>query len=210
MKTLKIISLVLSLMLVAVLAACVQTTPSDPSVISGRVQNYTGGAATLKALSLDGTTTLATGNLGANGDFSLDLPDTLEASALQTIQRPCAEVTMTSETFRGTGIAALYIVQDGKQTGFLSRASSLEATSGKAGKVIVWTYSDQTITIKGTCPGSDGLPSATYDIKHNKGWNLDEYDISTNAGVRTVTTTDLPWLFVENQPAPTSLIAPTR
>jgi hypothetical protein len=206
MKTHKMIATVLSTMLVVLVASCGESTLTDTSVISGRIQNYIGGAATVEVIMGD-TAVVAIGSLDASGNFSVDLPDSLGANTLFTVEKPCAEVAMTPETFKGAGFVLLSVVKDEKLIGFLFRASAVGAISSTTGKFIGWTYSDQAVALKGTCPAVGAFPSATFDIRYNQGWNLDEYD---NAGtVRTVTATDLPWLFVD-QLVPISLMAPSR
>ncbi len=113
----KIIVVFVSLLVVVSLSAC-DLWGSKPGVkakniITGSVQNYTGGEAILEAHLTIGFlqegAKVGEGSLKADGSFTVTLIDTVADENLEPFSDPCEGVTMTPNTFRGAGILFLVL-----------------------------------------------------------------------------------------------------
>jgi hypothetical protein len=205
-----------------VLSACdlnpKPTTPSTPTIskktISGQVQNYTAGAAELKAQLVTGSgpgMTIGTGSVTASGALSLELnpvPDALlEENFLQLGTQGCSNVSATPSTFKGTTLGLITLEQDGIPLGVLFQASSPEflgdfmtrAFTDEVipGKIILWLYADRAVRLTAQC----ATPESRYDlpgqidISLQPGWNALVNEVTTTEISLTSEPTDLPWLF---------------
>jgi len=218
---------IVTLSLGALLAACVRdegpVTPTDPArELSGTVQNWEGGTATVQAVvtgeeeEIVGTPD-ASSPLEADGSFELTLPETLDSSVLMDsgIAEVCEgefDGTVTPETWQET-FGGLAVQQNGETVGFLSLASS-EASAGFRGGavgdfVVTLLYVTEDVSIQGTC--TDEESTLNFDVALEEGWNLVSFtieELDPNAGfpnrVSLESVEAVPagaeWYFVENEP----------
>jgi hypothetical protein len=197
----KIIAIFVSLLVFMSLSACdlfgSKPGAEKPNVITGKVQNYTGGEATLEAHLTIGFlqegAKVGQGSIKADGSFTVTLIDTVADENLEPLSDPCQGVTITPSTFKGAGILFLSVVKDGKPIGALAQASSADAFITIPSKFVARIYVDQDASIVGTC--QDGSNS-TFNINYKKGWNLGLQEMTeTSMLARTVESSDLPWFY---------------
>jgi Bacterial Ig-like domain len=176
-------------------AATLTINPAPGFIVTGKVQAYSAGAASLTAITNDSATlppiTVATGQIEANGSFSLTLPETLEEGLLTSSQTRCEGVTATPSSFNVAQVNSLDVVKDGRRIGELRHASSLDLFGSS---IAAYIYVDRDVKIIGTCQ-ADGF-SYNYNLDLKKGWNLELDTIGeTLFSYTTPKSVDLPWLF---------------
>jgi hypothetical protein len=202
-KMFKTLAIFVSLLVFIFLSACDFSTgkidPKKPkaTVISGQVQSYTGGDATLEAhLTLDllqEGAKVGQGSIKADGSFTVTLIDTITDENLEPLSDPCEGVTITPSTFKGAGILFLTVVKNGKTIGMLLQASSATVFSDPISKLVARIYVDQDASILGTCQDQS---NSTFNIHYKKGWNLGLHEnTETSSTESTVESSDLPWFY---------------
>jgi hypothetical protein len=199
MNLVKISSLLIALLIITLLAACGETiTTKKPkaNVISGQVQGYTGGGATLEAHLATGDAIVGTGSIKADGSFNFTFVDSVENKDLVVVSKPCEGVMMTPDTFKGNGVRVISVVKNGQTIGMLIQADEI---IGTASKIVSRFYVDRDASMTGTCQDN-----STFNMTYKKGWNLALGGFGTMASsMSTIESADLPWFYaVEQQPAP--------
>jgi hypothetical protein len=176
---LKMLAICASLLVFISLSAC-DRTDNKPgvekpkaTVITSKVQAYTGGDATLEAhLVIDFLqegANVGSGSIKADGSFTVTLDDTVADENLTPLSDPCEGVTMTPSTIKMAGILFLSVVKDGKTVGALLQASSADVFVAETSKLVARIYVDQDARILGTCQDQS---NSTFNIHYKKGWNL--------------------------------------
>lgn len=179
--------MVLTLLTGALLAACGGKPPEPPvnpaRELSGTVQNWSGGSATLQAVTTGDNGEItgdigATGTLAADGSFALTLPETPNAAALSdsSITAVCTgafDGTATPDAWQ-EAFADLAVQQNGGTRGFLTLASSEAAADFQGAAVgdfiVTQIYVSKDVTIQGTCTSEFG--NFDTDVQLEQGWNL--------------------------------------
>lgn len=178
------------------LSACNQRPVTPPTVpparlLAGTAEGWTGGAATAAAERFDGdgnvAFTFAEGEVGADGRFSLELPESVPDAQLTEVTTGedfgCASagVTISAGSYRTAGFGELSVRQGGADLGFLSLSSSypFAAYEGNAvGDVFVSReYADRAVFLTGTCTFEDGAQD-TFDLNLQPGWNAVSYTVT--------------------------------
>jgi hypothetical protein len=205
----KILAICVSLLVFISLSACdlLGNKPSvekpKVNVITGKVQAYTGGEATLEAhLTLDllqEGAKVGSGSIKADGNFTVTLIDTVADENLTLLSGTCEGVTIIPSTFKGAGILFFSVVKDGKTVGALLQASSATVFSDPISKFAARIYVDQDASILGTCQDQS---NSTFNIHYKKGWNLGLHEnTKTTSTESTVESSDLPWFYSSTQQA---------
>lgn len=181
----------LLVLVIFALPAC-SRTPVAPSerVVSGTAVGWEGGAATVSAdvFDADGNVvfTFAEGEVGADGRFSLALPETVPDAQLSETTAEgfgcvTAGVTISPSSYRSTGFGELSVTQGGAGTGYLSLSSSYSFAayeSNSVGDVFVsHEYADRAVTIQGECAFEDGAQD-TFEMRLQPGWNAVNYTVT--------------------------------
>lgn len=173
------------------LAACNRTPVEPPEpTLSGTVEDWDQGAATVSAdlFDADGNVvfTFAEGEVGADGRFSLALPESVPAAQLSETTAEgfgCATagVTVSTGSYRSTGFGELSVTQGDASLGYLSLSSSYSfaAYEGNAvGDVFVsHEYADRAVTLTGECTFQDGAQD-TFEMSLQPGWNTVNYTVT--------------------------------
>lgn len=218
---------VVMLLLGVLLTACGRDNPVEPPVnpareLSGTVQNWEGGTATVQAVvtgeegEVIGTLD-ASSPLEADGSFELTLPETPDSSVLMDsgIAEVCEgtfDGTATPETWQET-FGELAVEQNGETVGLLSLASSEAIAGFRDGAVgdfvVTPLYVATDVTIQGTCTSQFG--TFNFDAELEEGWNLTVFTIEeldptggfpSRVSAESVETVPAGagWYFVENEP----------
>jgi hypothetical protein len=183
--------------------------PPTPTKLSGTISPWTRGTRVLKSAvsTQTGSVNILSGTMDANGAFEVPLSVPLSAaltSATLGLGADClANLAISPSSFSIAPITSLSVLTS---TGALSGALSLGNISGpvltpQAGnKFVVYIYSDQNATIKGTCtnaPGTSG--SLTIDWNLKQGWNTTLVEYTSATAVRYVSVNAIPadvtWQF---------------
>jgi hypothetical protein len=199
----KTLAIFVSLLVFISLSACdFSNDPNIPekpkaNVITGKVQAYTGGEATLEAHLVIGLlqegAKVGSGSIKADGSFTVTLNDTVSDENLEPLSDPCEGVTMTPSTFKIAGVLFLSVVKDGKTVGALLQASSATVFRDPSSKFVGRIYVDQDASIKGTCQDQS---NSTFNVNYKKGWNLVLQEVTqTSTTTSTVDSSDLPWFY---------------
>jgi hypothetical protein len=202
----KTLAIFVSLLVFISLSACDLTTnkpnAEEPkaTIITGKVQSYTGGEATLEAHLTIGFfqegAKVGQGSIKADGNFTVTLSDTVTNENLTPMSDLCQGVTMTPSTFKIAGILFLTVVKDGTPIGTLVQASSATAFNDPSNKFVARVYVDQDASIKGTCQDQS---NSTFNINYKKGWNLEiQEHTETSFLSSTAESSDLPWFYSSN------------
>jgi hypothetical protein len=203
MKSFGISTIIFSLILMALLSSC-DLLGAKPNVenpkansITGKVQSYTGGDATLEArLALDfveGAPKVGQGSIKADGSFTVTLNDTIADENLDPLSDLCEGVTVTPNTVKGTDLYFLTVVRDGKPIGDLLQASSPDIFTKIPIKYVAWVYLNQDASIKGTC---QGVVKSTFNVSYTKGWNISLQELTqTSTTISTIESSDLSWIY---------------
>lgn len=191
MRYLVLCLIILSLVLAACVAVINPSAGGSPAteveegvtVLSGTVQNWTLGTATLEAVASDSQGsplgTLTTGEIDEEGRFRLELPAELSPELLYTQDSPlfCADGSVkVSPSYQGTEVGVLNVIQDGKMVGMLLPSSS-EAFTTLTGLTegdfrVLWYYADQAVSISGPpCTNEAGFTQDWGDVTLEPGWN---------------------------------------
>lgn len=204
----------IGLLFIIVLAACgpgnttASNTPAaNPAELSGKVENYSGGAGKLDVESGNGFF-LGTGTIGADGTFKITLqdPGTNQVPFMtDKTMYNCADMTFSSNSARG--ISAFEIrVEDlqGKFRGYLMQGTSLGAMqnafsqSPVDGQLIGRMYSTEDVKVTGTGCKVDP-DGANFELNLKKGWNFVTAELK-NKNLGFFNTTSLEntnWYFVQ-------------
>lgn len=180
--------------------ATLTINPATSFTVTGKVQNYSAGAASLEAITNDSDSLppikVGTGKIETDSSFSLTLPETLEDKNLTpTTSSPCPEVTQTPASFKSASLGSLSVVKNGLRIGDLWHVSSLDFFGGSR---VTYVYVDRDVNITGTCREErDGDNfSYIYNTNFKKGWNLGLTTLGeTSFSFTTPESVDLPWLF---------------
>jgi len=227
------LSLVVSLTLVLLLAACVRNstppipTPTAPREISGTVAGWTGGEAVVRAESPNpengAPITIAEETISADGSFSLTLPveGAALADALETadgeffcpdygVGDVVSTIEFTPGLFETVLIGNYFYVYDstsGERLGIISPETTPENN-------FVNAYASSDATVKGDCVTTYGEESSTLrvDLDYNAGWNA---VFGTESGsVFSISTGPFPvdtnprWTYMSEIPPPTDPPSP--
>jgi hypothetical protein len=176
------------------------TSPESPSLLSGKVNNYTLGAGNLIAVEQLGDFEFSGKNVGkgqiqADGTFTLQLDEVSETILSAGTILFCDDLQVSDKNTRIYTIAQLYLQLNGAVTGTLLQASANFATNTirTGDKAIVRWYADRDTTIKGSCD------SATlFNLELKKGWNRVVFEAVTDAQLKASTTTSaqgIEWIF---------------
>ena len=218
------LNLVVSLMLVLSLAACsrkvtpppnnppIPATPT-PEVLSGTIEQWTGEAAVIRALSYNFETNesvvIAEGIINNDGSFSLTLPvDEGVADALFTVDNGnfCETNTTGSNDIRST-IKVTPSSIEFANTGLFVYKSASSSEDEIIGDVLVtdnnyaiainFNYAVSDVTIKGDCITTSSTDR--YDLSFKAGWN--KVMAVFNSEGRSLSTEPIPetisWSFFE-------------
>jgi hypothetical protein len=177
--------------------------------ITGKVQDYSAGAASLEAITNDSDSVppvkVATGNIAADGSFSITLPETLEDKDLTPeTSSQCPEVTQPPTSFKLARLVSLSVVKDNLRIGEVWYASSLDLLGGSQ---VAYVYVDRDVKVTGTCQEADNILKRSFNENFKKGWNLELQTFGeTSISYTTPESVDLPWLF---SPSSTDTTPPT-
>ena len=146
--------------------------PPAPTILSGQAQNYEGPARTLTATDFFGTT-LGTGTLEADGNFSLEL----EASVAEDAREPvtslatCPDITFSDPDALMTSLANINVTDEGEVVGYLY-TDIYTSRSASSLMLLQRIYVDREVAIKGECPASDGAGDLSVNLELQAGWNI--------------------------------------
>lgn len=198
----------LAVFLTSTACTSVSTPPSEASTFSGRVAEYDGGAADLRAtaLTLDGAfvteITIGSGDIDAEGAFDFSLDRTVDPTALMELfpdERLCTGISVSDRADGGT-VTAIDVLRAGQPIGVIGQATSRDVLQGALasaqpkGTLTVRVYADRRVRVEGSC--SDG--SATYDLELSAGWNIVDIERSeTSLHLRSVETpSSAEWIYL--------------
>ncbi|MCA9839708.1 MAG: Ig-like domain-containing protein [Trueperaceae bacterium] len=163
--------------------------------ISGQVQDYDRGEASLEAISFDREVMVGIGSIAADGSFSLALLVPADKNLLAA-EKPCPEINQRPADFNLTSVVSLKIIKDGLGIGDLFHASGPDAF---AANQVSYTYVDRDVSISGSCL-VDGVEN-TFDLSFKQGWNLLLRESSDNAiSFTSPESVEMPWLFSPSFP----------
>ena len=188
-----------------------------PVVLSGTLQGWDGGEATVAAPSY-GESEAFLGNIAEapvaeDGSFELELPAEVPDELLYEIDASviCPEggITLSPASFQGTGVFVLEVSQDETPTGIAMLASSealvTQESANQGDQMVFRIYTAEPVSIQGTCIGADGT-SQTYDQDFQEGWNtlvVTATAVSEGVPAFETTTADVPdglnWFFVPHE-----------
>jgi hypothetical protein len=185
------------------------STPNvNPAELSGKAENYSGGAGTLEVGSGSGVL-LATGPISADGTFKLMLkdPTNTELPLLSdSSMYNCDSMTFSSATAQGASMIDILVLDSkGNFKGWLMQGSSLKTLqnwyaggASLVGQGITRLYATQDVKVTGkTCNADpDGV---NFDFNLKKGWNLITADAKDkNAEYFNTTSLEgINWYFVQ-------------
>ena len=146
--------------------------PSEPSVISGQAQNYTGPERTLE--SVRGSTTFGTGAISSNGDFFLEFDPSVPEAALESVTTfvNCSDMTdlTISDQEAMIAFAGQINVLDGSEIlGYLTADIYTEGNFDSVA-FLERIYADSDVVVKGECQSLSGDQS--FDLDLRGGWNI--------------------------------------
>ncbi len=171
-----------------------------PVTLSGNIFNPTGKSGTVVAwagyfnMSVSGA--VAFGEVAVDGSFKFDLPGELRGDVLQPLEaknvcqtggqdlrmQPTSALhilvnsLMAFDTSSTPVVAMLASSQD-----FLERLEVDKRDVHPGDALGYYLYSNEPLTISGTCVGADGL-NVTYDVRASRGWNLISYTFEEQGG----------------------------
>ncbi|MEF2279237.1 hypothetical protein V3W47_13090 [Deinococcus sp. YIM 134068] len=175
------------LLLSGFLTACTETPTPTPTSINGTVSGWSAGAGTVSAQ--EGTTTLSSAALNANGTFQLALP---AASAITPYL-----FSVENFTYNDSGCSGSLTVSD--QNAKVYPVGSLTATAGGSSRTIlartytqtstntqttitfdgrVWVYADRDVNLSGSVNCTDTVEGVTVtstlsqNARLHTGWNI--------------------------------------
>jgi hypothetical protein len=196
-----------------------QVTITQPAItktsVSGQVENYTSGAASLQAiLGITEAPVVGEGSLSETGALSLELnpiaTDVLldDSAAMGWLGfGVCAEVVATPSSYKSAGLALIEAAKDEdpqfravvlqiSSTEFLEDLSQrIAADPVVPGEYVLWVYVDTSVNLSGECDATDvyNLPTR-IDLSLKPGWNA--YSVAVTATDMSITSEvlDVPWL----------------
>lgn len=159
-------------------------------LLSGTAEGWTQGVATIAAEQFDGdgnvVFTFAEGEVGADGRFSLELPESVPDAQLSEVTTgedlgcTTAGVTVSTGSYRAAGFGELSVRQGGVDLGFLSLSSSYSFAayeSNAVGDVFVSReYADRAVAVTGECT-FDGAQDS-FEMSLQPGWNAVSYTVT--------------------------------
>ena len=182
------------LLVVAGLAlSALGTAQGETRTLSGTLQNWNLGAATIETVAAynltgDAPFTLATGEVAEDGSFTLELPAEVPRDFLYegSFDCPSGGLTVTPATVQMFSIDTLNLLQNGEKVGTASLASSQSVadlyTSEKTGSeptgsvaegdsLLIPSYFSAALSAQGSCLDEAATPSRTdMDIEAQPGW----------------------------------------
>jgi hypothetical protein len=197
----------------ALLAACGGGGPSTgPGVLSGTLDGWPGGSATLQAsaFELEGAPViLATATVAPSGAFRLHLPERPSVMTFPLAPYPCP--TVSNPDARSFGFAVLEVVQGARRVGRAILADARPTQDGHSPSTLVaFVYVTQAVRVSGTCD-QDGFfqGAVAYDATLEAGWNtvllelLDRGDPRAGLSFRTAPIpTHLRWFYLADPVGP--------
>ena len=121
-------------------------------------------------------------------------------------------IIITPTDVRGNSVEGFEAERDETNIAWVRREEESQPTPTlESRSMVLWTYADRAFTMTGTCTAGDGEFGfeLIYDIDAPQGWSLVEatesYDSGTDTSTleaRTISDSDVPWVF---DPAPPTL-----
>ena len=192
--------------------------PTPPGLtLSGTAGGYSGAAAEITAEMQNTGAQVATGTVAADGNFSLVLPDTVEADALISNENYefCREgsISISPASWQLDNFFVLNVKQGEAVTGTLELSDigeRIEEGSLEGYQLVGFYYAANAVTLSGTCE-TGAFPSitGTFDMQLQEGWNYvlqtvteGEFSI-TAATIESVAElpANLQWEFFPAEPA---------
>jgi streptogramin lyase len=178
-------------------------TSSSFTNIRGQIEGWNRGAQRLAFQSTNSASSpiLIESGIDATGAFNLDLPTSVQDSALNTfVTCPGVSITPNSKglfvpffAVKSASGAFLGAIAYTNTDGLLIGSSKPQAGSA----LVAWVYSNQDSTVRGSCSDAQGQ-SGTYDYQLKTGWNsiIVEYINATTLQFRSgETSSKLTWRF---------------
>ena len=179
------------------------TAQSETRTLSGILQNWNLGAATIEAVAAynltgDAPLTLATGEVAEDGSFTLELPAEVPKDFLYegSFDCPSGGLTVTPATVQMFNIDTLNLLQSGEKVGTASLASSQSlatllvseqsvaeptASVAEGDSLLIPFYFSAALSAQGSCLDEAVTPSRIdMNIEAQPGWN---YVIATVTSV---------------------------
>jgi hypothetical protein len=206
--------LVVLLVIVITLAACngketaTPNTPTEsPTELSGKVENYSGGAGRLDVESGNGFF-LETGTINADGTFKITLKNpSINQIPYMTDKTMynCADTTFSSSSARGISAFAIRVEDSqGRFRGYLMQGSSLAAMQNSLssnpvdGQLVGRMYSteDTKVTATNCEVDPDGM---NFELNLKKGWNFVTVELKNKnlEFFNTKSLENINWYFVQ-------------
>ena len=171
----------LSLLLVAVLAACTTTgvtpPPAPPAdvTLDGTIAGWgLGDAAVAAAFESAAETPVATGTLDQRGELRVTLPGEIPSDALRPVAS-CPGLVRSDPGALVNSLAELEVRVGGLATGTLAKTSSREVLEGglqrQGDHRRQYTYADRAVALTGECPFDAVGITLRYDLELERGWN---------------------------------------
>lgn len=196
-------SLILSALALTLAACSVAPTEyanlgSGPLPLTGRITNYSPSNGATIAVFYKGTTSVATGPVDNNGNFSVTVPvptsaDYTPAGTVATCDNLGG--TLISRDVVSTPVDANIALPRLSLTSYgLPRVTLTTDVTASSGSFTLYAYADRDADVTGTARcalGSGGQATYTVNMHFKQGWNLVSVDVSgasTNGSVtyRTV------------------------
>lgn len=160
--------------------------PSEPSVISGQAQNYTGPERTLE--SVEGSTTFGTGAISSSGDFFLELDPSVPEAALESVTTlaNCSDMTdlaISDQAAMSASAVQINVLSEGEVIGFLVTDVYTGSTLNSVA-FLERIYVDRDVSVKGECQFATGDQS--FDLDLQRGWNIVTVTTDTDANASTI------------------------
>jgi IPT/TIG domain len=181
-------------------ASATVTVPVNSNVISGKLASWTRGEKIVRAEGYDsqGVYTLAQGNIVANGDFSVTLPDLVAKGLNPILTTTCPDIIVSPPSTAVTTVSSLTVM--GSQDQVVGRLvhgnNDYTSSQNQPGdRLVFYVYADRDATVKGNC--TQNSTPFTVDWVFKKGWNPVFLEYNTgNIRYSNNIPSNLPWRFV--------------
>ena len=159
--------------------------PDEPetSDLQGAVTGWSSGEADITATIYgggDAEANVVSGTIGAGGDLSADLTDTVADVVLSGFPS-CDNLTVSDPAVRQATFSALTVQQGDASLGRVALASSLAVLTDGLTQIgdyyVQQTYSDRAATVKGECPVGGTPATFRYNLTLVAGWNAVTFEL---------------------------------